>query len=89
VDGIIIDVMEGVVIDDAGVAIPLGDHTKRAEVKKVKEVLDELIGEEDLLSRLHKEMISSWSKEGQVFSGRRVVASVYFSQACPVSMGLW
>ena len=41
--------------DDVGVAILLGDHAKRAEVKNVEEVFDDkLIGEEDPLSILHK-----------------------------------
>ena len=74
-DGIIIDAVEGVVNDDAGAVIPLGDHAKRAEVKKVEEVLDELIGEEDPLSLLHKgdDLLL---EEGQVFSGGLVGASV-------------
>jgi hypothetical protein len=41
--------------DDVGVAILLGDHAKRAEVKNNEEVFDDkLIGEEDPLSILHK-----------------------------------
>lgn len=54
--------------DDTGVAIPLGDHAKRVEVKKVKEVLDELIGAEDPLSLLHKRD-DLLLEEGQVFCG--------------------
>ena len=52
--------------DDVGVAILLGDHAKRAEVKNVEEVFDDkLIGgkkEEDPLSICIKEMIASRRK---------------------------
>jgi hypothetical protein len=78
--------------DDVGVAILLGDHAKRAEVKNVEEVFDDkLIGEEDPLSILHKGD-DCLVEEGQMFSGGLVAGSLGFSgvkQACNVSMGLW
>ena len=61
--------------DDVGVAILLGDHAKRAEVKNVEEVFDDkLIGEEDPLSILHKGD-DCLLEEGQMFSGGLVGAS--------------
>ena len=62
-----------VVNDDVGVAILLGDHAKRAEVKNVEEVFDDkLIGEEDPLSLLHKGD-NFFLEEGQMFIGGLLV----------------
>jgi hypothetical protein len=54
------------------VAILLGwDHAKRAEVKNIEEVFnEELIGEEDSLSLLHKGD-NRCLEEGQMFIGGR------------------
>ena len=62
---------------DMRVAILLGwDHAKRAEVKSVEEVFDEeLTGEEDPLSLLHKGD-NRRLEEGQMFSGGLVGALV-------------